>query len=300
MEIAADTDKESLGVRVAGNSLELPWLKPFRSDQGGTLTDARFSKWWKVGPARNSERGVGSKEGDSDASQLSRLNPQSSLGTAVMIAKLTNGDPWIVTRRYGRGTTAVLTSSLDADWNTFPAKQDFVPWLHEFLFALASPSTSRNVDVGTPLSLNIAPTLKVTDYEFLGPGNKSFAAERIDDDFQPGARLHEVTLPGVYRFTARSLGGKPSAEDQHFVANFDRVESDLTLLTEVQREALIHKDRLTFATDLAGMQRLMFADGSRSEFWWLLLYGFLAFTAFEVWMTRRMLHGATNKVAASS
>ena len=210
----------------------------------------------------------------------------------MTIAKLTNGDSWIVTRRYGRGTTAVLTSSLDADWNTLPAKQDFVPWLHEFLFALASPSTSRNVDVGTPLSLNIAPELKVDDYEFLGPGNKPFPAERIDDEFQPGARLNEVTLPGVYRFTAKSLGGKPSPDDQHFVANFDRGESDLTLLTEMQHTALAHEDRLTFATDLSELEQQMYADSSRSELWWLLIYGFLAFTAFEVWMTRRMLHGA--------
>ncbi|MBC8115494.1 MAG: hypothetical protein H7062_14005 [Candidatus Saccharimonas sp.] len=101
-----------------------------------------------------------------------------------------------------------------------------------------------------------------------------------------------MTLPGVYRFAGKSLGGKPSPTDEHFVANFDRSESDLTLLTEAQREALAHEDRLTFATDLAEMQQHMFADGSRSEFWWVLLYGFLAFTAFEVWMTRRMLHGA--------
>ena len=296
-EIATDTDKESLGVRVAGNSLELPWLKPFRSDQRGTLTDARFSKWWKVGGKESGVRGQESGGAASSDPQPSTLNPQPSLGTPLTIAKLTNGDPWIVTRRYGRGTTAILTSPLDADWNTLPAKQDFVPWLHEFLFALASPSTSRNVDVGTPLSLNIAPELKVDEHEFLGPANKPFPASRIDDDFQPGARLNEVTLPGVYRFTAKSLGGKPSPDDQHFVANFDRSESDLTLLTEAQRTALAHEDRLTFATDLAEMQRHMFADGSRSEFWWLLLYGFLAFTAFEVWMTRRMLHGATSESA---
>ena len=295
-EIATDNDKESLGVRVAGNSLELPWLKPFRSDQGGTLTDARFSKWWKVGGKESGNRSQESKGDASSDPQPSTLNTQPSLGTPMTIAKLTNGDPWIVTRRYGRGTTAILASSLDADWNTLPAKQDYVPWLHEFLFALASPNTSRNVDVGTPLSLNIAPELKVDEHEFLGPGNKPLAAERIDDDFQPGARLNEVTLPGVYRFAAKSGGGKPSTTDEHFVANFDRGESDLTLLTEEQRTALAHENRLKFATDLGELEKQMYADSARSELWWLLLYGFLAFMAFEVWMTRRMLHGATREV----
>ena len=297
VEVATDANKESLGVRVAGNSLELPWLKPFRSDKGGTLTDARFTKWWKV---ERKESGGSRQESGGEATsdpQPSTLNPQPSLGTAVTIAKLTNGDPWLVTRRYGRGTTAVLTSSLDADWNTLPAKQDYVPWLHELLFALASPSTSRNVDVGTSLSLNISPKLNLEDFEFITPSNAPLAATRIDDDFQPGARLDSATHPGVYRFAAKAHGGKPSPTDELFVANFDRGESDLTLLTDDQCATLAGTDRLTFVTDLAQMQRQMFADGSRTEFWWLLLYGFLAFLAFEVWLTRRMLNGATREAS---
>ena len=50
--------------------------------------------------------------------------------------------------------------------------------------------------------------------------------------------------------------------------------------------------------ELSELEKQMYADSSRSELWWLLIYGFLAFTAFEVWMTRRMLHGATNEATA--
>ena len=289
VQTAAEAGKSALGVLVAGNSLELPWLKPFRSDKGGTLTDARFTKWWKV---EGQKSGGSSQEPGGAATS----DPQPSLGTAVTIAKLTNGDPWLVTRRYGRGTTAVLTSPLDADWNTLPAKQDYVPWLHELLFALASPTTSRNVDVGTPLSLNIAPQMNLADFEFLAPNNAPLAATLIDDDFQPGARLDSATLPGVYRFTAKAHAGQPSPTDELFVTNFDRGESDLTPLTDDQCATLAGTDRLTFVTDLAQLQRQMFADGSRTELWWLLLYGFLAFLAFEVWLTRRMLNGATREV----
>ena len=300
-EIVTDTDKESLGVRVAGNSLELPWLRPFRADQGGTLTDARFSKWWKIGGQESGDRRQESEGKTTDAlesgPQHSALNSQPLLGTPLVIAKLTNGDAWLVTRRYGRGMTAVLTSSVNADWNTLPAQQDFVPWLHELLFSLASTSTSRNVDVGTPLSLDVSPDLKVEDHEFIGPGNKKLAAERIDDEFQPGAILNEVTLPGVYRFTPKSHAGKPSPTDEYFVANFDRGESDLTLLTDAQRQTLAGESRLSFASDLAEMEKQMFADSSRAEFWWLLIYGFLALMAVEVWMTKRMLRGATDSDA---
>ena len=296
--IASESPDESQGVRVAGNSLELPWLRGFRADKGGTLTDARFSKWWKVAESKKGASAPRKPEDFSDDPKLAR-NRQATIGTPLVVAKLTTGDPWLVTRRYDRGMTAVLTSSLDADWNTLPAKTDFVPWLHELLFSLASTSTSRNVDVGTPLVLNIPWELKVEDYEFGGPGNKKFAADRIHDEFQPGAILSDVKLSGVYRFARKSADGKPSATDEHFVVNFDRGESDLTRLSEDQRKSLSGEDRLIFTSDLLELQKRMFADSSRTEIWWLMIYGFLALMSVEVWMTRRMLKGASQSSATA-
>lgn len=287
LEIATEPEGENQGVRVAGNSLELPWLREFRADKGGTLTDARFSKWWKVAEARSAPH-KNAAEGGSTGDTV--------LGTPLTIAKLTTGDAWLVTRRFDRGMTAVLTSSLDADWNTLPAKTDYVPWLHELLFSLAATSTNRNVDVGTPLVLNIPPELKIEEYEFIGPANKRFAADKIHDELQPGAILTEVKLPGVYRFARKSTEDKPASTDEHFVVNFDRGESDLTLLTEAQRTAVSGEDRLVFMNDLSDLQKRMFADSSRTELWWLLIYGFLAMMAFEAWMTRRMLRGAKDTV----
>lgn len=273
-EIKTDTD-DSAGVHVAGNSLELPWLRQFRADKGGTLTDARFSKWWKIVESRKADTtGVSSD--------------------VLVIAKLTTGDPWIVLRRHGRGMTAVLASSLDADWNTLPAKTDFVPWLHELLFSLASTATSRNVDVGMPLVLNISRELKVSEYEFIGPGNKSFVPDRVHDELQPRATLNDAPLPGVYRFARKEAAARPNESDEYFVVNFDRNESDLTLLNDAQRQALAGENRLVFAKDLADLQSRMYAGSSRTELWWLLIYGFLGMMSVEAWMTRRMVRGASD------
>lgn len=131
---------------------------------------------------------------------------------------------------------------------------------------------------------------------FIGPANKKFVADKIHDELQPGAILTEAKLPGVYRFAKKSADGKPAPTDEHFVVNFDRGESDLTLLTEAQRNALSGEGRLTFTSDLSDLQKRMFADSSRTELWWMLIYGFLAMMAFEAWMTRRMLRGAKDPV----
>lgn len=289
IEIATDQQADSQGVHVAGNSLDIPWLREFRADKGGTLTEARFTKWWKCAVTKSRQDPSPDPSGprNSSSRELRR-----TIGSPLVLARLTTGDPWLVTCRDGRGITAVLTSSLDADWNSFPAKTDYVPWLHEVLFSLASTSTKRNVDVGTPLVLDIPPELPIQDYEFVGPSNKRFPADRIPDKLQPKAVMTETTLAGIYRFSSRSTDGKPSLADQHFVVNFDRNESDLKILTPEQRKTLEGADRLVFAKDTGELQKQMYAGSSRTELWWILVYLFLAMMSVEVWMTRRMLRGS--------
>jgi hypothetical protein len=239
---------------------------------------------------------------DEDNDDLMKKPPADNagelLGDPVTEIRLTSGDPLIVSRRLGRGMTAVFTSSLDADWNTLPAKQDYVPFLHEFLFSLASPTTSRNVDVGAPLILAVPEGLNANEYQFLNPVNKSFPAEKLDDPFQPTVRLRSATLPGVYRFARKTPKPNDANRPEYFAVNFDRGESDLTQLADEQRDLLSASERMKFVKDLPDLRQNMFAETSRVEIWWLLLYGFLFGLATEAWMTRRMVNGGFSTAQA--
>ena len=48
---------------------------------------------------------------------------------------------------------------------------------------------------------------------------------------------------------------------------------------------------MTFVNDLPELRKNMFAETSRAEIWWMLLYVFVASLALEAWMTRRMVQG---------
>ena len=272
--IAEDTAAELRGVRVSNDSLELPWLLPFRSEQGGTLTDARFSKWWKIDWAVDAPE---------DAKQKS--------SRPVLAARLNTGDPWLVTKKHGRGTVAVLTSSLDADWNTLPAKTDYVPWLHELLFFLSNTEASRNLEVGQPLVVNVTKDLIVEDYVFRSPEDELLPAERGGDDVQRWARLGAAELPGVYRFEPKPDKPVPDAKPEYFAVQADRGESDLTPLSDDQRAQLTLGDRLKFVESLSELETRMTADTTRAEIWWLILYIFLAVLVWETWLTRHLVRG---------
>ena len=271
--IAEDTVAELRGVHVSNEGLELPWLLPFRAEQGGTLTEARFAKWqtvtWDLPPENGVEK------------------PR----RPVIAARLNTGDPWLLIKKHGRGSVAVLTSTLDADWNTLPAKADFVPWLHELLFFLSNSEASRNVETGQPLVLNVPREFVVEDFVFRAPNGQTLPAERGGDDVQRLARLSDPEQPGVYRLESLPEKAAPGTKPEYFAVQTDRGESDLTPLGDGQRALLTAGKRLVFVNDLAELQTRLTADTSRAEVWWVVLYLFLAVLVWETWMTRRLVRG---------
>ena len=297
VSIEDDTAEELQGVRVQGASLETSWLKRFRSDRGGDFTKSRFAHWWKTQPVESADEKSGNEDGDDANALFGDDDTQTGLPTAsppLVVARLTTNDPLLVERNYGRGRVLLMTSPVDAtDWNTLPAKQDFVVLLHEVVFHLASGRSTRNVDVGLPLVLPVAVDLDSKRYAFFGPSHTVFEAERAGDIEHPAVRLGDTRLPGLYDFRERGDNDEPKRGSSHeyFVVDFDRGESDLNPLEETQRSTLSGDERMTFVATLADLKSKMFTDASQTEFWHLLLLVFLGILIGEVVMTRQLVKG---------
>ena len=87
---------------------------------------------------------------------------------------------------------------LDADWSTLPARQDYVPFLHELVFHLARGSiTPRNVVLGELLELPIAPDLPDREFVFQGPHGRELPAENAGDPLHSILRSSSTVLPGI-------------------------------------------------------------------------------------------------------
>ena len=276
-EIEQDADPDSGGVHVLDKSLELPWLRGLRASEGGGLTDARFSHWWKVTPA----------------AQPADDPEQDERRATMEAARLTNDRPLLLTRNTGRGEAVLMTSSLDADWSTLPAKPDFVSLLHEVVFHLSAGQTVRNVDVGTSLVLPVSEETKLSDYVFVGPDDEEFPAEEAGDEYRRLSRFDATQLPGRYDFRVRdqSNAKRRNAAVEHFIVNFDRAESDLSRLSGEDQLTLIQDERMQFTESMDELKAAMFRDDSRAEFWYFLMLVFLGILVFEVVMTRRLVQG---------
>lgn len=287
--VRADEGKQALGVRVLDGSLTLPLVTPFRREQGGGLTEARFTQWWHV-DAQDKAKAEGERLVGGD---LPAGSPP------VVAARFDNGDPYLVLRSYGRGRVVLLAAPLDSDGSTLPAKPDYVPFLHELIFHLAGGAApSRNLQVGQPLILPVAADFPAEGALFRGPGGTELPAHRDSGETgptRPGSlalRLDEALLPGVYTLVfakkgAQDVGPRP----EHFVVNCDRSESDLTPLDDKDRGLLTRHDRLRFARTTEELKQQMFADGPRTEVWRFLILLLLGVLVCELWLTRRLVRG---------
>ena len=104
----------------------------------------------------------------------------------------------------------MMASSLDADWNTLPAKPDFVPFLHEAIFYLASAGTRRNVAAGVPLLLPVSEDFDAAEYAFFDPRGEPHEVKVSGSEGRPLARLTDTSLPGRVHSRTQAPGFGPS------------------------------------------------------------------------------------------
>ncbi len=266
-------------VTIQSDSLETSWLRRFRRESGVDFWQTRFSRWWILTPFLPPPA-----EGSNEATPPEEQTP---VARADILGKLTGGAPLLVGRSLGDGAVLQLAVPLDSDWGTLPARNDFVPFLHEMVFHLTSRGARRNVDVGEPLLLELKSQDYVGEYRVSGPG---IDAEKPDEMLRGRVSfaVHRNTqLPGIYRFV------KPGASDVHepFVVADDGRESMLTPLTETDWALLTADDRLERVDDLAGALALKEEQQPRAELWWLLLVLVLGMLIGEVALTRKMVQG---------
>lgn len=263
-------------VRIDTTSLEAPWLRRFRNEEGGDLTTARFLKWWRLEPTP-----VPSAD-SADPSEFPNSGP------IQIQARLTSGDSLLVRHRYGHGEVVQLAVPLDADWSTLPAKNDFVPFLYELVFTLTGDLQRRNLQVGEPLLLPLSLDEAASEYVVNGPGIINAAVASVSRGQSILAKFDETWMPGVYRFTKK---GVPAEQGEPFVVDDDHSESKLTLLTPDEWNTLQEEHDLRTRATMAEVVSSSLTNSGRVELWWILMLLVLAVLCCETALTRRMVQG---------
>jgi hypothetical protein len=149
LRVLGDQDQVAKAARPLTESFFHPALELFRRSSVGGLDVAYFTRWWKLAPPDNEERGV-------------------------VIARLDKADaPLFLEGRRGEGRVIVCAVPLDNSWRTNLVSEQvpaFTPLAHELIHYLAGTrATEHNLDPGQPLRYRLAQQSSTTGYWLLPP-----------------------------------------------------------------------------------------------------------------------------------
>ncbi len=265
-------------VTIESLSLKAPWLQRFRKDRGVDFWNARFSNWWKLKPNDFSLDEPTQPDEDEDHNETQP--------TLLELIKFTNDQPYMLSRRLGEGTIIQLAAPLDADWSTLPARNDFVPFVHELVFRFAGEESLHNVDVGMPIQVELKEDQRPREFTVTGPGIEGEVPEFARRGRVNFASFGETAIPGQYMFHNDNI---PQDLGIPFVVSDDREESDLTPLDELGWESLLGTERMQKIATMGDLTKRVRAENSQTELWWVLLLFLLTMLISEVALTRKML-----------
>ncbi|MFV0444510.1 MAG: BatA domain-containing protein [Planctomycetaceae bacterium] len=285
LRIASEDDAETRPVGIVSDSLQVPWLAMFRddsSDGGFDLTKVRFAKWWQLSAVPvDSPDDIPQPPEVSDGSAT-----PATVSPANVVARLSSGDPYLISKPYERGRVLLLAGPIDDAWSTLPGRRALAPLLHEFVFLLAGHQRGRNVETGAPLLFSLQRGDRGDRMVFRTPSGAEVPVVQAGDELHPEIRLNDTSIAGTYQLLQPS---DPTISPQYFVVNADRSESDLTPLSPEQQQTLTADGRMTQVDSVEQLVIEQAEDAPRTEIWSALMCVVLGLLVCEVFLTRRLV-----------
>ena len=301
----------------AGNKIDLNWYREQMFAAGNGLIPAAYgAPRGQIDESGKSSHIVAQRfdhaaleffnepaNGDLSAAEIRKWNKLSDIksdGSAVVLARLDNGDPFLVERRFGDGVVMQLATACDADWSDLPMRPFFVPLMQQLVTTMASGiSPPRNIQTGEPavaLFANVPSPLDAVEnvakdtisgsgesstLSVVTPDGSRRTVQTVAEGKMQLARFDGTQRPGVYAMST------PSTETLHFVAETSRDESNLNGLDESGLESL---SKSLASSLIKSPAEYLEQDRLRrhgQEIWKYVLGAFLAFLFLELILQQR-------------
>jgi len=181
----------------------------------GTLSEAQRQEQARLAAEREELRPqwLAWARGWADASQAEDSpEAQAQAERPHVLGRYTNGLPFLIERRLGRGRVVFITTGVFRQWNTLTATNAAVLLDRIFRDMLRQTLPERNVDTSRPLVIPLPEELRGARFTIEDPAGKqqTLQAEAIGPH-QMGLRLPVFAHRGIYRLTAFATSQTPQA-----------------------------------------------------------------------------------------
>jgi len=190
---------------------EHPALTLFNDPRQGSLATANIRLWYK----------------------LTALSNGTTNDVPFVLARLSNGDPFLVEKKFGDGTVIACSGPCSAEWSNLPLRPFYLPLMQQLVTYLAAKfDPPRNVDIGRPLIAVLPAALGGKTLELTDPAGRKHHLIATNAAGRALVTCNETRRPGLY------ILHPPTNSPLHFVVNTSRAESDLTQLTPDEIKAV--------------------------------------------------------------
>jgi len=266
-QLTGDAKEGAPSVSIVSQRFENPALELFNDPRNGSLADAAIRLWYKM------------KENEAS--------------TAVTLARMDSGDPFLVEKKFGEGRVIACSTALDADWSNLPMRPSYLPWLQRLTVYLASTIfPPRNLNVGT----------EIAAFTALGDVDKEAILTKPSGEVEKG-KVGKRGTRGSVAFTRTQRPGLytlqlPSGSPIHYVVNADRRESDLAKLSEKEISDLAAAHGIAVVRSAAEYKQTEQKRRFGTELWKWLLWALLIFVISEMVLQQIFAGVTTRKTSA--
>ncbi len=204
--------------------------------------------------------------------------------STMVIARFNDADksPAIVERTFGQGRCLFIATSVDQEWNDWPASFSYLPFMLKLVqYTARQAKADSNTVVDAPLACSVDPTkfsphasLRTPAYP-VEPEIALTASTATSGPEKPG-----VDRTGVFAFqtteTARSglyqfLLHRTTGEEVSILAavNLDAAESNLAKINRTELESALGTSKFEYVQDIGAFTARAFDP--RTELWWPIL-----------------------------
>ncbi|MCX5670464.1 MAG: BatA domain-containing protein [Planctomycetota bacterium] len=201
----------------------------------------------------------------------------------AVLARLSNGDPFLLAKPFGEGRVLLFTTAATTDWSTFPIRNLILPLKKRVVHqATSGQNQLQNLQAGQTFESNLNPDLKeVATAEVsgpLGPAGETVSEQR-ETQLVGGRnvlRFDKTWNLGYYTWRV-PLKNVPGGI---FSTNPDGAESDLAEIVDDKLRTDFAAKETHVAASLKELEK-RFEDTARRELWQYVLLACLLLTVCE-------------------
>ena len=258
--LSGEIKESASSISIRAQRFENAALELFNDPRNGNLADSEIKLWFNL---------------HEQPSAAGPTKPDT-------LARLENGDPFIVERSYGDGRVILCATALDADWSNLPMRPFYLPLLQRLSVYLASTVyPPRNLAAGEPLIAFLPASDAGRKASIATPDGSTIEVSVQKKADRGVVEFGKTQRPGLYALKP------PAGPTIHYVVNASRRESDLAKLSSTEMAELARQHGVALVHSTAEYKRLDHRRRYGRELWKPLLWAILAVIFLELVLQQR-------------